>query len=114
MEKSTNNKHHFEISVLLSTSFPASGPEEKKKKKKKDPAGDAAPVHLLLHPVQFVADSHENSCGEGVKEGERSAEGRNISKCDADDLGIRSSRYLAAPRQSEHSSCLFGRPPTSP
>lgn len=47
----------------------------------------------------------------GRREG-RAGRGNN-SKCDADDLGILSSRYLAAPRQSERLCCLFGWPPTS-
>lgn len=49
--------------LLLSTSFHPSGPEEKKT----DPAGNTAPFHLLLRPVQFVADGHEASegCGAG-------------------------------------------------
>lgn len=103
--KSTNNKHHFEISVLLlSTSFLHQGQREKKPRWR-----ETAPFHLLLRPLQFVADRHEagEGCGEGGREGGVSlAERGNISKCDADDVGIRSSRCLAAPRQSKH-FCLF-------
>lgn len=62
--KNTNDKHHFEISVLLrSTSFLPRRARGKKPNKKKDPAG--APFHLLLlRLLQFVADSHEKRlCG---------------------------------------------------
>lgn len=119
MEKS-NNKHHFEISVLLhSTSFPPlSGPEGRKKKKKtkqRDPAGDAAPFHLLLRPVQFVADSREASEGcMGGREGGRGCVRRreeilvNVTQMI---LASEAVDMLLLPGRSERSCHLFGRPP---
>lgn len=106
VEKSTNKKHHFEISVHhipLSTSFaPLTEPQKKRKKK------------TLLEKYSSVSsapftESHEASegCAEEGGGGGGDVQQREILKYDPDDVGIRSCSLAKQ-------AFLIGRPPTPP
>lgn len=87
MERSTYNKHHFEISVhrvLLSTSFPPSEPEEKKQK---DPARDIQ-LRFICSSVLFSLSQIAVKRVKLVRRGGCVQQREEILKCDAGDLGI--------------------------